>query len=381
MQLPAPRKQIQNSQVKKPFHTNLPSSPLKGGLEGCFFPCDDFFLMSINLPMKTKNTTNWIKNPDTTKAPGRDASELARTLRLLHIMQELRNLPGQSLESILKTFGISRSQFYKDKDALASLGFRFEYRKGTGFRITQDRLAPLHDLSLSDRVILLFALEYLSTTGDGLLAAKAIEVGRKLASGLDSPFREQLLQCFDSEVTQKVYGVKPEIFQALTDAIKEGRRIRMRYCRSGTWTESWREVDPRRVYMRQRALYLYARTVDETPPAWKVFRLSRIQEIQPTGMCLPPNAGEDDGFCERQKNAFLAFLGETPKPITIRFTGEAVPYVRECQWHESQQLEEQRDGSLLLTVSVAEPMEVVRWARQFGENARVVSMAESGDEE
>ena len=296
-------------------------------------------------------------------------------------MQEIRNVPGQSLESVLKIFGISRSQFYKDKDALASLGFCFEYRKGSGFRITEDRLTPLHDLSLSDRVILLFALEYLSTSGDGLLAAKAIEVGRKLTSGLESPFREQLLQCFDSEVTEKTYGVKPEIFLALTDAVKEGRRIRMLYLRSGTWTESWREVDPRRIYLRQRALYLYARTVDETPPAWKVFRLNRIKEIQPTGICLPPSPNDDDGFCERQKNAFQAFLGETPKSVTIRFTGEAIPYIRECQWHESQRLEEQPDGSLLLTVSVAEPQEVVRWARQFGENAIVVSMADGDNVE
>lgn len=302
-----------------------------------------------------------------------ETPETARTLRLLRIMQEIRNVPCQSLESVLKTFNISRSQFYKDKDSLASLGFCFEYRKGSGFRITEDRLTPLHDLSLSDRVILLFALEYLSTSGDGLLAAKAIEVGRKLSGGLESPFREQLLQCFDSEVTEKTYGVKPEIFLALTQAVKEGRRIRMLYLRSGTWIESWREVDPRRIYLRQRALYLYARTVDETPPAWKVFRLNRIKEIQPTGICLPPSPNDDDGFNERQKNAFQAFLGDTPKPVTIRFTGEAIPYIRECRWHESQRLEEQADGSLLLTVWVAEPEEVVRWARQFGDNFKIVS--------
>lgn len=313
------------------------------------------------------------KNRPLSKLSAAATPENARTLRLLHIMQEIRNAPAQPMETVLKTFGISRSQFYKDKDALASLGFCFEYRKDSGFRITEDRLTPLHDLSLSDRVILLFALEYLSTSGDGLLAAKAIEVGRKLAGGLESPFRDQLLQCFDSEVTEKTYGVKPEIFLALTEAVKEGRRIRMRYCRSGTWTESWREVDPKRIYLRQRALYLYARTVDETPPAWKVFRLNRIREIQPTGICLPPNAHDDDGFCERRKNAFMAFLGETSRPITIRFSGPAVPYIRESQWHESQHLEEQPDGSLLLTVWVAEPEEVVRWARQFGDNFKIVS--------
>lgn len=319
------------------------------------------------------------RKPTPGKSTGHETAEGGRTLRLLHIMREIRSCPAQSLETVLKTFGISRSQFYKDRDALATLGFCFEYRKGRGFRITEDRLTPLQDLSLSDRVVLLFALEYLSTSADGLLAAKAIEVGRKLAYGLESPCREQLLRCFDNEVTEKAYGVKPEIFQALTAAIGEGRRIRMRYCRSGTWTESWREVDPRHLYLRQRTLYLYARTVDETPPAWKVFRLSRIREILPTGICLPPATRGDDGFRERQKNAFLSFLGDKPKAITLRFAGEAAPYVRECRWHESQRLEEQPDGSVLLTLSVAEPEEVIRWARQFGDNASVVSMPDEDD--
>ena len=331
------------------------------------------------MAMETTHSTQQKRAAAPGRGTGHEAPEGRRTLRLLHIMREIRSFPAQSLETVLQTFGISRSQFYKDKDALASLGFCFEYRKGSGFRITEDRLTPLQDLSLSDRVILLFALEYLSTSADGLLAAKAIEVGRKLAYGLESPFREQLLRCFDNEVTEKAYGVKPEIFQALTAAIGEGRRIRMRYCRSGTWTESWREVDPRHLYLRQRTLYLYARTVDEQPPAWKVFRVSRIREIRPTGLCLPPETRGDDGFHERQKNAFLAFLGDRPKPVTLRFTGEAIPYIRECRWHESQRLEEQPDGSLLLTLSVAEPQEVIRWARQFGDNASVVALPDDED--
>lgn len=36
-------------------------------------------------------------------------------------------------------------------------------------------------------------------------------------------------------------------------------------------------------------------------------------------------------------------------------------------------LEEQPDGSLLFTVLVGEPEEVVRWARQFGDNSQVVN--------
>lgn len=314
--------------------------------------------MQTNTPINTTNITK--------------IAEDGRALRLLRLIQTIRNCPEQSLENILKGFGISRSQFYKDKAALAVLGIVFTYRKGAGFQITEDRLLPLTDLSLSDRIVLLFALEELSASGDGLLAAKAIEIGRKLASGLEQPFRSQLLMCFDTEVTQRAYGVKPEIFAALSDAVSARRRLRMLYRRSAGWTERWRVVDPRHLYMRQRTLYLYARTVDDDPPAWKVFRLSRILAIQPTGTTFAANPDDDAGFLARQANAFGAFIGDDPHSITIRFTGEAIPFIKERLWHKSQQLETQADGSLLFIVTVAEPMEVIRWARQFGENATII---------
>lgn len=303
-----------------------------------------------------------------------EKSRETRLTRLMRLLQDIRLDPDQCLENLLARHNISRSQFYKDRESLAALGFQFEYHKKRGFRIIEDKLSPITGLSLSDTITLLFALESLTASGDGLLSARAIEVGRKLAGGLESPFCEQLVECFDREVTEKAYGVQPDIFSKLAEAVREHRRIKILYLRSGTWTESWRTVDPKRIYMRDRILYLYARVVDESPAAWKVFRLSRIRSIEPTGITFSLKPDEDDGFCERQKNAFSTFLGLNPKKTVIRFTGEAIPYIRERKWHASQTLEEGQDGSLIFTVVVAEPEEVVRWSRQFGKNAEVLEV-------
>lgn len=311
-----------------------------------------------------------------TIASEQDASldECSRIARLLKMVQEIRNEPRQSLQNLLHYFSISRSQFYKDKTTLASVGFQFQYSKVTGFHITEDRLTPVTGLSLSDRLILMFALEHLSTTGEGHLAARAVEIGRKLAGGLEETFREQLLSCFDRQVTGEGFGVQPEILNILREAITEGRRISMLYQRSEDWSTRWREIEPRRIYLRQRTLYLYARTMDEKPAQWKVFRLGRIQEIRPTGICMPRRPDEDDGFHERMRNAFIAFIGDERHKVTIRFTGNAKHYLKERYWHHSQQLSEEQDGSVLFTVEVAEAKEVVRWAQQFGSEAELVSI-------
>ena len=128
-----------------------------------------------------------------------------------------------------------------------------------------------------------------------------------LSSGLEYPFREQLQQSFDAHVTSATYGVKPEVLAALQDAVHEGRRVRVLYTRSADWTQSWRTIDPRRLYIRHRAVYLYARTADETPPEWKIFRLGRMAEVRPTGESFTWDPMQNDGF-EEKKNAFSACL-------------------------------------------------------------------------
>jgi predicted DNA-binding transcriptional regulator YafY len=289
------------------------------------------------------------------------------------MVREIRNDPHQSLENLLKYLKISRSQFYKDRDELTANGFTFAYSKTKGFEITEDKLLPLTDLTLSDRLTLMFALEHLSVTGDSHLVAQTMTVARKLAGGLGEPFRTQLLLCYDHRIIQQAFAVQPQILDQLQDFINKGQRIKILYTRALDWTTRWRELEPRRIYLRQKTLYLYARTVDETPPQWKVFRLNRIQEIQPTGMYFSFKPKEDDGFQLRMNNAFETFLGDQAKPISIKFHSHAAPFIKERQWHHSQKISELPDGGLILSLRVAEPKEALRWARQFDKNAEQVT--------
>lgn len=301
-----------------------------------------------------------------------------RITRLLRMAQEIRREPRQTQEALYQKLGVGRSQYYKDKDKLAEVGFRFDYHRSRGFRILEDRLTPITGLTLSDRLLLMFALEHLSAEGDGTLAALAMETGRKLASGLDSPFREQIQQSFDSLVTADTYGVKPEVLAALQDAVREGRRVRVLYTRSADWTQSWREIDPRRLYIRHRAMYLYARTADETPPEWKIFRLSRMAEVRPTGVRFSWDPMQDDGFEEKQKNAFSGVFGDRLYDVRLRFTGSAMHYVMEKTWHHSQQIQRSAH-ELLFSVRVSDPQEVLYWARQWGREAEVLGVEPAED--
>ena len=133
---------------------------------------------------------------------GKEGGEFSRVTRLLAIVREIRQNPHQSRERLWERFGISKTQFYKDCGELKKSGFQVRYAKDTGFQIVEDRLTPIVGLSLTDRLVLMSALEQLCSLGEGTLAAMAVEVGRKLAGGLDSPFKEWVQESFDRTITK-----------------------------------------------------------------------------------------------------------------------------------------------------------------------------------
>ena len=287
----------------------------------------------------------------------------SRIMRLIWLMQEIRNNPRQEIESFIARAEISRSQFYKDKASLKEFGFSFEYKKGIGFHVVEDRLAPAQDLTLSDRLIIMFSLGHISAHGEGHLAAKALHVARKLASGLDEPFRSQVTEAFNQEVLNKSYSCDPSIFDFIQEAVSKGKRIRILYHSSRDWKTSWRVIDPLRLYFLQRYLYLYARTHDEGAK-FKTYRISRIKEVKETGLFFD-TCVDDGGFYRKLKNAFSCYIGDEVHQVTIRFQGDVIPFIVDTEWHFSQNIQWENESSILFSVKVAEPQEVVWWAKQF----------------
>lgn len=295
----------------------------------------------------------------------------SRFSRLLWLIREIRNDPRQPLKSLLARADISKSQFYKDKEELARLGFILEYKTKQGFQIIEDRVSPLIDLTLSDRILLMFALRNLYSCGDGHLVARALETGKKLASGLSEPFKGQILEEFEHTVIHYGYGCDADILSQLEKYILERRRIKIKYDSKHSEQIAWQELDPLRIYFLHRALYLYAYLPDKDPH-FRTYRINRIKEISPTGIYLPPKPKEDNFYME-MSNAFMHFMGSQTQKVQIRFLGRAIEYVQELLWHQSQKIIQETDESIIFEVKVAEPREVLWWALQFADEAEILA--------
>jgi predicted DNA-binding transcriptional regulator YafY len=74
-------------------------------------------------------------------------------------------------------------------------------------------------------------------------------------------------------------------------------------------------------------------------------------------------------------SSFGLFQGRKPTPITLRFCPFRARWVRQQHWHPDQILKELPNGSLELTLPVADFREIRMWILQFGGDCEVVSPA------
>ena len=291
-----------------------------------------------------------------------------RLQRLLTLVQDLKSAPQQSPEALYASLGVSRAMFYKDRQALAALGFVFHYdRRQQRYVITQDRFLPVLNLSFSEMLALVMAVRQLSSSGDYTLTADAIAAVRKVISNTPSEVRAFLQASLDDVVLQDGYGCNAAIVQDLWRACQERQRLRLIHDR-GDGPRTW-VIDPYQIVFKRRALYLDACVVDTLQLS--IFRVNRIQQVTFLGLRVPTPLVPYN-FRERHRHSFSVFVGADPQHVRVRFCPEVRQYITETRWHSSQQIDALPDGSVVLTVTVSEPREVGWWALQWGASAEVL---------
>ncbi len=162
-----------------------------------------------------------------------------------------------------------------------------------------------------------------------------------------------------------------EVLETLTQAWSQGRKVHL-----------WHRHRDGRVYEYDFAPYFiepYAvgRTAHvigwrEPPDALRTFKLERIQRIELTLETY--EIPEDFSAKELLADAWGIWYTEAePVEVMLRFHPRVAHRVRETQWHSSENIREQPDGSLIWWAQVAEPQEMLPWIRGWGADVEVLA--------
>ncbi len=295
--------------------------------------------------------------------------QIVRVLALANALD--RSSRGIRVREFADKHGCCVRKVYRDIDSLIYAGYPI-VKDGDWYQLLGDWQPPREaGVNREEALALLVARELLgSLDGTGIGPAldqlwSKINSGRSddiATSGPPPPLAVRSLSAFD-------YAEQSDTIATIKRAIEEQRVLRIVHQRADLSAPTLRQVEPGELYLDPglECLFLMAWCqLRNQPRTFAVHRIGQV-ELLKTRFNPRPEVLSKNTF----QNAFRAFGGDEVEEVRLRFAKHLAPEIAERRWHSSQQLEPGPDGSLLLSMHIAQPLELLRWIVGFGPDAVV----------
>jgi predicted DNA-binding transcriptional regulator YafY len=261
-----------------------------------------------------------------------------------------------------RRFELSERQFSRDLQHLRKIG------DDLGIRIGRKRNGMVRVEAIEGRN----RLADLAPARENVIRAIAWALGAPAAAALDAdvsgePQRNAFLVV---AMPRLIDGTRAaDLFAALESAFHDAARVRFTY--RGRFDElSSRVVEPYRVLVHGGRYFLVGYDI-AARKGWRYFALDRIEAIPVRAGSfvrrpIPQSYISGDAIGMMQN-------GAEPVEVTVRFAPVIAPSVASREWQCGQVVSRRLDGSIDITVRVADGDEAIRWALGFGDAARVVA--------
>jgi predicted DNA-binding transcriptional regulator YafY len=159
------------------------------------------------------------------------------------------------------------------------------------------------------------------------------------------------------------------VMAKLMDAVLFRRKAAITYSSFASRRVKKYVAHPHRVVYGAGALYLSAYV--EQYGQVRTFAVTRIREVS----LSEEHFTRDESLGGDPFPNSLGVHEGPPVHVAVEFTADVAPYIRERQWHRSQQLTEHDDGRLTLALEVCDDWTLRSWILGFGPRARVLAPA------
>jgi predicted DNA-binding transcriptional regulator YafY len=300
----------------------------------------------------------------------------AEVIRQWKILKTIEAGRYTTAPEMAKEYGVTERTIRRDIEALQEAGFplyddRAEGRKiwrlvdGYKQRLTQS-------FTLAELSALYFSRNLLSFLGGAPFAQDLESAFAKIQGALPArslPYLARIQELFTARPEPwKDYSQKLDVISAVIDATLHQRKARIEYFSFASRRRKAYTLHPYRIVYHHGGLDLYARA--EEHGEVRTFAVERIERIEvlDEGFDVP----SDFNVSEYARGAF-GIAGGKPVSVELFFAAEMAGYIRERIWHESQVMEDQPQGAVVLKMSVAPGWELKAWIKGFLPHVRVVS--------
>jgi len=165
--------------------------------------------------------------------------------------------------------------------------------------------------------------------------------------------------------------IRPGIWEKVAEAIRLSNKIRVLY-RTPGGEPATRKIDPYHGVRFEGDWYVvaYCHLRNDI----RTFSLARMESVDvlSEGFQIP----EDFDFTRLTASNFGVHWSDNEYRVKVLFDQKAAGYIRERSWHPTQQIDENLDGSLTLSLTVNHLLELKRWILSWGSVAKALEPPE-----
>lgn len=300
--------------------------------------------------------------------------QLARQWKIIQSL--IASHRGRTAAEMAQTLGCHSRTVYRDLEALQFAGFPIYTERVEGRSLWSLLDSARHSIpipfNLAELMALYFSRGMMKTLKDTVFYDSLETLFEKIKATLPHEYITYLGQLAKSVavVTKpyKQHGKIREIVEAITRAAVEQKYIEIDYFTMSRKKKSRRKVAPYKIWFFDGTFYLVGNCGLRQDV--RIFALDRIQTLETTGESF--EMPEDFNLDEFMRASFGIFHGE-PVQVRIWFAPEVAGYISEKTWHATQQIETQKDGSIIFEAEVAGTTEIKYWIMSWGSRAVVLS--------
>jgi len=303
-----------------------------------------------------------------------DISRLHRVLKLITVLQTGRS---QNADQLAMECGVSRRTIYRDLNLIEKAGIPFFYdSKSRGYQIHATGLLPAINLNLEEALSVILLASELGRTGRLPLFQPARDAAAKIESALPLGLRATLGGIIQHMAVRPGpiahHNALQETYQLIRRAIARRQALDVVYISFHDKGQIRTRIEPYWLFFHERAWYVAGRS--SRHGAVRTFKLGRFKKAEasgthfemPRGLTLEKHLG----------NAWRMMRGDKAYEVQLKFSPLIGPNVAEVNWHKTQQVRWDDDGSVHFTATVDGLDEIVWWVLGYGPEVEVLNPPE-----
>lgn len=306
------------------------------------------------------------------------AVDYSRIHRLLKILTLIQGGHGWTCKRLATECGTTERTIYRDLSMLQGAGIPYFYDEGRkSYAIRRDFFMPPVELTLDESLALTALAEHIGGREQIPFTRAAARAIAKIRGQLPAAIRKEL-EKLDSHVSIQLAATNPpessdDVYERIRAAMVHGKSLLCAYESVSQHKQDGQKsaefiFEPYTLFFATRAWYVigFHRGRGEV----RCLKLSRFTRVTQTdiGYTLPSKFSLESHL----GNAWRMIRGKPAYRVELAFDPRFADTIADTQWHRTQQIDWEEDGSIRFRCSVDGLDEIVWWVLSMGPHCRVI---------